>query len=63
MAENVILQGHDLERSILSMKVNNFLSAPFTHKYKCEVFHQDLIASFSASVFQLLTEWRSVGKN
>ena len=39
MAVNVILQGHGLERSKLSVKVNNILHCnPHpTHEYTCEV--------------------------
>ena len=39
MAQNVILQGCEVERSRSSVKANKFSirPLPFTHKYTCEV--------------------------
>ena len=58
MAQNVILQGHDVERSRSSVvKYFSISILPSTHKqtYTCEI-SWDLIASFSGMVEQSLTE-------
>ena len=55
MAQNVILQHCDLERSRSSAKINKFsiIPLPPAHKFLRNRF---LTASFSVMVFQLLTE-------
>ena len=57
MAQNVNLQGHDLERSRSSMKVNNILqNNPHLSMSVHVKFHRDFIASFFGTVEQSLTE-------
>ena len=57
MAQIVILQGCDLERSRSSVKVKTFSirPPPPTHKYTCDVSLK-FYASLSITVFQSLTE-------
>ena len=57
MAQNVILQGCDLERSRSSVKVKKFFfikPQPLTHKYTCAVSLKS--CNFPATVSQALTE-------
>ena len=57
MAQNVILQGCDLERSMSSVKVNKFSIRPRHPPISTHVkFHWNLIIRFLVTVFQSLTE-------
>ena len=57
MAQNVILQGCDLERSMSSVKVNKFSMRPRHPPISTHVkFHWNLIIRFLVTVFQSLTE-------
>ena len=58
MAQIVILQGCDLEKSSLSVKVKTFFyQTPATYPLSTHVkFHQNPIAGFSVTVFQSLTK-------
>ena len=61
MAQNVILQDSDIERSRSFVKVNCFFikPPPFTRKYMCEVSLKTYCQIFCYGVEQSLTKrWR-----